>query len=85
MPRATLGDHEKLIEACKGYIFLHYRLITEVLFKEGLRYIDMIRLSVDDFYTDAEKIIVCTWKNEKYREVPIVPSVKEVYLKYLPF
>ena len=44
-----------------------------------------MRLTVDDFNLQANRIIVRAGKNEKYREVSLFPSVREAFLKYLPF
>ncbi len=83
--RATMEDYEKLVSACRGYTAPRDRLMVEILFKAGLRYIEIVHLTVDDFNLEDDKIIVRAGKNEKYREVPLFPSVKDAFLKYLPF
>ena len=83
--RATMEDYEKLVEACRGYTALRDRLMVEIMFKAGLRYIEVMRLTVDDFNLQTNRIIVRAGKNEKYREVSLFPSVREAFLKYLPF
>ena len=82
---ATMEDYEKLVTACRGYTAPRDRLLVEILFKAGLRYIEIVHLTVDDFNLEDDKIIVRAGKNEKYREVPLFPSVKDAFLKYLPF
>ena len=59
--------------------------MVETLFKAGLRHIEIVHLTVDDLNLDNDKIIVKFGKNEKYREVSLFPSVREAFLKYLPF
>jgi site-specific recombinase XerD len=82
---ATMEDYEKLVEACRGYTDLRDHLMVEVLFKAGLRYIEIIHLTFDDFNLQDDKIIVRAGKNEKYSKVPLFPSMKDAFLKYLPF
>ena len=80
-----MDDFEKLVAACRGYTALRGRLIFEVLFKAGLRYIKVMRLTIDDFDLQTNRIIVRAGKNEKYREVSFFPSVREAFVKYLLF
>ena len=83
--RATMDDFEKLVAACRVYTALRDRLVVEILFKTGLRYIEVMRLTIDDFNLQTNGIIVRAGKNEKYREVSLFPSVREAFLKYLIF
>ncbi|QRF75148.1 site-specific tyrosine recombinase XerC [Thermoplasmatales archaeon] len=59
--------------------------MVKILFKAGIRYIEIVHLTVDDFSLGDDKIIVRAGKNEKYRDVPLFPSVRAAFLKYLPF
>ena len=80
--RATRDDYSRLLQACRGYTEPRDTLIIELLFKAGLRYRELISLSVDSITQD--KIVVEAGKNQKYREVPTFPSVFKAYLNYLP-
>ena len=57
--------------------------MVEILFKAGLRYKELISLTIDDI--TQEKIIVQNGKNQKYREVPTFPSVYESFREYMKF
>ena len=57
--------------------------MIEILFKAGLRYKELISLTIDD--VTQEKIIVQNGKNQKFREVPTFPSVYDSYVKYMKF
>ena len=81
--RATMDDYRKLLDGCKGYTQPRDSLIVELLFKAGIRYRELISLTVDDISQD--KIIVQAGKNQKYREIVTFPSVFEAYNNYLPF
>ena len=84
-PRADIEDYQKLLGACNGYTAHRDRLMVEILFKAGLRYTELISLSVDDLDLSNDKIIVKAGKGQKYREVYMFPSVKEaasIYLSY---
>lgn len=83
--RATMNYYEKLVAACRVYTALRDRLVVEILFKTGLRYIEVMMLTIDDFNLQTNRIIVRAGKNEKYREVSLFPSVREAFLKYLLF
>ncbi len=45
----------------------------------------MISLAVEDVNLSAGKIVINAGKNQKYREVPLFPSVRLAVEKYLPF
>ncbi len=79
-----MEDYEKLIDACRGYIAPRDRLMVETLFKAGLRYIEIVHLTVDDLNLDDDKIIVRDGKNEKYRKVPLFPSIMDAFLTPRP-
>lgn len=83
--RATMEDYEKLVSTNRGYIAPRDRLLVEILFKYGLRYIEIVHLTVEDFNLVNDKIFARVGKNEKYSEVPLFYSVKNASLKYLPF
>ena len=81
--RATMDDYRLLLKGCRGYTEPRDTLIVELLFKAGIRYRELISLSVDNITGD--KIIVEAGKNQKYREIVTFPSVYEAYQAYLPF
>ena len=81
--RASMEDYSILLESCKGYTAPRDRLMVEILFKAGLRYKELISLTIDDI--TQEKIIVQNGKNQKYREVPTFPSVYESFREYMKF
>ena len=81
--RASMEDYSALLNACKGYTAPRDRLMIEILFKAGLRYKELISLTIDD--VTNEKIIVQNGKNQKFREVPTFPSVYDSYVKYMKF
>ena len=81
--RATMDDYRLLLQACRGYTEPRDRLIVELLFKAGIRYRELISLSLDNITEDT--IIVEAGKNQKYREIVTFPSVYEAYQAYLPF
>ena len=81
--RASMEDYSILLQACKGYTAPRDRLMIEILFKAGLRYKELISLTIDDI--TQEKIIVQNGKNQKYREVPTFPTVYESFREYMKF
>jgi integrase/recombinase XerD len=81
--RASMEDYSTLLNACRGYTAPRDRLMIQILFKAGLRYKELISLTIDDI--NNEKIIVQNGKNQKYREVPTFPSVYDSYVKYMKF
>ena len=81
--RASMEDYSILLQACKGYTAPRDRLMIEILFKAGLRYKELISLTIDDI--TEEKIIVQNGKNQKYREVPTFPTVYESFREYMKF
>ena len=81
--RATMEDYFQLLKGCHGYTEPRDTLIIELLFKAGLRYRELISLSIDSI--TQEKIVIEAGKNQKYREVPTFPSVYQAYKAYLPF
>ena len=81
--RATMDDYRLLLKGCRGYTEPRDSLIVELLFKAGIRYRELISLSIDSITED--KIIVEAGKNQKYREIVTFPSVYRAYRSYLPF
>ncbi len=79
-----MEDYERLVSACRGYTAPRDCLMVEILFKAGLRHIEIVHLTVDDLYLGDDKIIVRAGKNEKYREVPLFPSVMDAILTPRP-
>ena len=82
-PRADMEDYRKLLGACSGYTVHRDRLMIELLFKTGIRYSEMISLAVGDLDLANSKIIIRAGKGQKYREVYLLPSVKEAAATYL--
>ena len=81
--RATMDDYFQLLQGCRGYTDPRDTLIIELLFKAGIRYRELISLSIDSI--TQEKIVIEAGKNQKYREIPTFPSVYQAYSAYLPF